>query len=472
LLFDQQFGVLPNAPAYACALAGLAVMLAAARDRRRLGIELLIVTAPYFLAVAAFPMWWAGLSAPARFLVPITPLLALPSAVWFASRRSETARIMGLGAVLVSAILVAALALTDRGATLFNVRNGASLLLTAISPVVNFTTAVPSAFRNSPSRVTLDAALWSIAIVAAFLAGRAFERRRWSGQSLAAIVAGVATAWALVATSLVWRVNRAAVVTPAAGGFALLRQYDQDRRQFGVAFAPIRRMRASDVPPRIVLADRAGAISLNDVPAGEYEIESSAGAGARVRAGHDRYSPPIVEWAPAPTPTRRMLVLPVGVAALRINADGMKDGPAPTLSLRGQRIIGGGQGWPLSVAAQAARYGPAVAFLVRGRADIEAGGMWIRGGDQAGFVIVPDPGSPIQLFVRNAPVENRVVLESGSWRDELVLGPREERVVTVPADPRHIGTPLRVTSHRGVSPMDVDPQSDDRRILGCFIATR
>jgi hypothetical protein len=211
-------------------------------------------------------------------------------------------------------------------------------------------------------------------------------------------------------------------------------------------------------------------MSLAGVPAGEYEIESF-GAGGEVRVGRN-HSLSIDEWAAGADTTVRRLVLPVGVGLLRVSVDSRGGDPAPTVSMRARRILDSQEGWPIAVAAQAARYGPAVVFLVGGHADIEPGGMWIRGSDQAGFVIVPDSGSPIQLFVRNAPIENRVVLESGSWRDELVLGSREERIVTVPADTHRIGTALRVTSRHGVRPIDVDPHSDDRRVLGCFIETR
>jgi hypothetical protein len=111
-------------------------------------------------------------------------------------------------------------------------------------------------------------------------------------------------------------------------------------------------------------------------------------------------------------------------------------------------------------------------FHIDGRVDFEPGGVWIRGVQHADIIIAPDAESPIRLFVRSAPIQNHIILESGSWRDELTLGPSEERIVSMPADMTRIGTALRVTSLRSISPAAVDPQSDDRRELGCFIATR
>jgi hypothetical protein len=84
LLVDQQFGVLTTAPI---------LLLAAPRNRPFVQAE----SAPhhradgiiiaYTITVASYAMWWAGSAAPARFLVSILPLAALPIAVvWSRSR--------------------------------------------------------------------------------------------------------------------------------------------------------------------------------------------------------------------------------------------------------------------------------------------------------------------------------------------------------------------------------------------------
>jgi hypothetical protein len=185
--------------------------------------------------------------------------------VWFATRRTETARMLGLGAVLLSASGVAAMACTERGGPLFNLRDGSSLLLLAISPIVDLTTAAPSIFRHPPSRVILDAALWALGIVLAFFAARVFERRGWSGQSLATLV-GRGCSGAMVSASLVWRIDRAAVVTPQTGGLGAASTVQPDRQQLPSPM-PFRRIPAADLPPRI--CGRPGdAIALSDVPAG------------------------------------------------------------------------------------------------------------------------------------------------------------------------------------------------------------
>ena len=67
LFFDQQFGLIPNAPVYLCAFAGLVLMVL--RGSGRLAFELTLIATPYFLVAASFTSWWGGTTAPARYFV-------------------------------------------------------------------------------------------------------------------------------------------------------------------------------------------------------------------------------------------------------------------------------------------------------------------------------------------------------------------------------------------------------------------
>jgi hypothetical protein len=74
LLFDPQFGLIPNAPVYGFVLVGV---LAAALKLRRWGWEAIVLTVPYMTAVGTYQMWWGGTSVPARLLAPITLVLGV-----------------------------------------------------------------------------------------------------------------------------------------------------------------------------------------------------------------------------------------------------------------------------------------------------------------------------------------------------------------------------------------------------------
>jgi hypothetical protein len=69
LLFDQKFGLLVYAPVYLFAAGGTWLMLRR-REWRWLGGILLAVVAIHVGSTTRLYMWWAGNSAPARFLVP------------------------------------------------------------------------------------------------------------------------------------------------------------------------------------------------------------------------------------------------------------------------------------------------------------------------------------------------------------------------------------------------------------------
>jgi len=88
LLFDQQWGLLMAAPVYVLAFVGLVAMRRAPGGRVLLR-WLLFAVVPYLLLIAFYRQWWGEWCPPARYLAPITPLLALPLAqALLALRRS------------------------------------------------------------------------------------------------------------------------------------------------------------------------------------------------------------------------------------------------------------------------------------------------------------------------------------------------------------------------------------------------
>ena len=287
-LFDQQFGLLPNAPVYACAACGFVLMM---RRHRRLTIELLLVAAPYGLAVVLYQMWWAGASSPARFLVAILLPAAIPAAVWF-SVVGRGARILGLGALLVSVLITATVAGVERGQLLYNVRQEeAARWLTWISPVVNIATGVPSLFHSSTGVALLHAVVWVIACAATAWIAVRLGRSRVDSGTVALGIGVAAAASMMIALSVVWRIDRAQPVTPQAGNLALLRHYD--RARLAVRFEPLEVLPLADVPPLLPLEGSPAGVPargqpmvvLPHAPAALYQIDAdvlSRGAGRLV----------------------------------------------------------------------------------------------------------------------------------------------------------------------------------------------
>ena len=161
LFFDQQFGLLPNAPIYLIALLGLGALW---RRNRRLTCELIAISTPYLLAVAGFHMWWGGRSSPARFLVPVLLPFAIPIAAWWASHSTRAARASALALLGVTLGITAALVLVDRGALVYNTRDGHSLWLLAAATAVNLTYALPSLFQAAPASASVTGVAWLAAL--------------------------------------------------------------------------------------------------------------------------------------------------------------------------------------------------------------------------------------------------------------------------------------------------------------------
>ncbi len=246
LLFDQQFGVLPAAPVFLCALAGLAVLI---RRSPRLATELAMLVAPYGLVVATYQMWWGGNSSPGRFLIPVILPMAIPAAVWFQTRRGHTGRLLGLGALTVSLITTFTLTAVDRGILLYNSRDGVSRLLTWLSPLVNLTTGLPSVFQTTSSVALFHGLVWIAAIVLTATIGLFVERRGATPTRVAVALGFSAVMTATVALSVVWRDHQAAT-TPrklGTGTVAFLQRYDPDSGQFAVRDRPLGRVRMRDV---------------------------------------------------------------------------------------------------------------------------------------------------------------------------------------------------------------------------------
>jgi hypothetical protein len=109
-------------------------------------------------------------------------------------------------------------------------------------------------------------------------------------------------------------------------------------------------------------------------------------------------------------------------------------------------------------------------FFLDDRSFAEPEGFWVGGSRQSAFVVQPDgPGTSVDLLLRNAPVDNRVTLESGQWREELTLAPGEERQVRVPFGPGQRAAVVTATTTAGFRPSTANPDSRDDRFLGVWI---
>jgi hypothetical protein len=116
LLLDRSFGLLPYAPVFLLALAGVPALVGrisrppASRERAAALAHVLVIVA-MLAPVLAWRMWWGGMCPPARFLVPLVPSLASLVALRLGREGEDAACERGLArARFVLAALGAALA--------------------------------------------------------------------------------------------------------------------------------------------------------------------------------------------------------------------------------------------------------------------------------------------------------------------------------------------------------------------------
>jgi hypothetical protein len=190
LALDQEFGLLPYAPVFALCAVGFSRM---ARDGTRRGWTALVLVAAVAGTAGSWHMWRGGFNPPARFLVPLLPVLALGLAA--ALRRgagAPTALLAGWG-LWVGVLGVIDPALVHRD------RDGTAPFFRAWSGAEEWTRLLPGfVLPETAGDRTRLALVWTTALALAAIAGRRPKPdRRSAGRGLRRAARGGATASAV-----------------------------------------------------------------------------------------------------------------------------------------------------------------------------------------------------------------------------------------------------------------------------------
>jgi hypothetical protein len=478
LFFDQQFGVLPYAPVYAVCIGGL---VALGRRRPRLALELLAIVVPYLLVTSMFHMWWAGSVSPARLLVPLLPLLAVPGAWLWKDARHAATRAIAIALLLVSISITLSLVVVDAGRLVYNFRDGYSLAAERLSPLVDLPQGMPSFFRQSVAGAVLRAAIWLAAMSGAWMLLRIVERR-----SLLALATPACLAAALmIALSAVWRLDGVAAATAETSQLSLLAHYNPRLRPLGLSLAPPAIESPEHILSRIAIATptRRPAppahtllVAPGIVPAGTYELRprnpSAPNGTARLVIG--RLAKPIRTWNLGTDLRDGALAfdLPVNVGSLVVEGDDAAV-EAGGFTLVPTRIVSGSARLTDGYARRVQQYGPALAFFFDDGAFPEEPGVWIRGNAESTIAVtLAEPGAVLQLFLRNAPVKNRLTVDVDGERSVIELQPGEERTLPLQVSGTRAASLIRFRTDTGFRPSEVEPGSTDNRFLGTWVEFR
>jgi hypothetical protein len=481
LLFDQQFGLLANAPIFALALPGLWRWTRAGRR----GIDLLLVAAmvaaavPYLLMASAYRMWWGGFSAPARFAVPVVLLAAAPLAMFW-DRCTTFASRFG-AALLLGASLGITVTLTfgDEGRLLYNFRDGYGLWLEWFSPLANLSGALPSSFRGSLTVTMARVLVWIAAAVLAWVLLRRIERA-WPAArpALAGIGLLVAACAAMLACTLAWRIGGDPGLRPAAAQLALLEGFDLAARPLSVAYRPFRAGDARRLPERLEIPSfepvRGAAPGVSyfqpRLPAGHYRVVLRGRPPEKIDVRVGRGPTPVASLVPANIGARTQLVdlfLPIDVSSFSLSAAGGFDVPPVLRPVNFERAL---QSHRRARARTGARYGPLTVFALDEGTHLEPGGMWVLAGVDAGLALQPvDRTRAIGMSIRNGPTPNTIAVSAGTRRESLMLREGETRVLTLDVNAGQPLVFLKVRAEKGFRPKDVERGTTDDRLLGCWL---
>jgi hypothetical protein len=179
LLLDQEFGLLVYAPFFALCVSGLFFLW---RRHRPSAVVVVAGVALTTLTAATWHMWRGGFNPPARFLVPLLPLLAL------AAGAALRARVTAGAAVLIGFTVWAGVLGSAEPRLVHRDRDGTAPMWRASAGAEEWTRLLPGYVLADPDRNRL-AAVWTLALAAA-----AFGRKRATPITLAVATAGLLAA--------------------------------------------------------------------------------------------------------------------------------------------------------------------------------------------------------------------------------------------------------------------------------------
>ncbi len=474
LFFDSQYGIGSYAPAIVLAFAGW--WRRTETFSRRLGVELALIALVYLAAVTTVRMWWAGLPAtPARFLMALLPMLAVPVAVAW-TRVTTATRTLAVALVATGAGVTALLLSVDRAYLAWNLRWEQPLWLEWLSPVANLSRVWPSFFWQE-ARFPFHVAVWLLGATVLWLLAR-----RYIANARAAV-----TVWGLVTITVLapvgWAWTHAAPLDPAPAQLRIIAGEGEGRIVYAIGAWRLGHLRSLKnamtlrplEPGPSDPLHQPPLLAFDRVPAGRYvaHVRSTASGDVTLRLFTGRSTTPWREFTVTGAGEFQFpFVLPASVPRVVLDTDPpIRASMAVGLSV--DEALPALDG--VSVRSTA-HYGGSDFLFLDDQVFAEPQGFWVRGRSAARFLLVPSPTGPVspltvRVVIRNGGVPNTVTIESGTFQRLLVMSPFDEQDIDIPLTPSGRAN-VRIASGDGFVPADVTPPSTDRRLLGVWIQAR
>lgn len=492
LLFDQEYGLLPYAPAYILAATGLWILWRAGGDRRALAIRVFLVFAALLGTVGAFRIWWGGSATPSRPIASGLLLLMLPIAAAFGEAAAGTARRAAQHLLLWIGIGIALqMGLAQDGFLLANGRDGIGTLLEWWSPRWEAWSLAPSFIHHEAWTAIGHSLVWlAVAAVCAIV----LRRRPVQAPGAAAVTAAAVLAAGLVAASLIVPLLPADPPQPIANlraraRIAALDSFDAAARPAALIFDPARKAAAIDQVPRFTLTVAPG---LREEPqplrvvhngrfslaAGRYRADVLFVDGERPGAlplslQLGRTGPPVATWTvdPAQGPWSTQFTLPVDVGFVGFRSGRELERAIRAITLTPMAVTDVSDRPRVPQVLAAAAYGATLAFFHDDWTVPEPDGFWVvaRRPTQVTFTRDPKAEENLAIELRTEHIANHVTLEAAGWHHEVELQPREPQRIQLPA-PSRGAIAVTFEAASGFVPAELDSASRDRRTLGVWVS--
>ena len=467
LLVDQQFGLLTTAPIYVIGFAGLVHL---ARARPRVAVELSLVVMPYAIAVASYAMWWAGSAAPARFLIAILPLAALPIAVFFSGRSPKGgASVVALILLIVSMGLVVPRAMVESGRFIYNNRGSLDGTLEWLSQSVDLPAAFPSVHRDGGAVAVRDSAAWLAVAIGVYSLMAGVRKRSLAIQWTAGSI--MFGGGLMIGASIVWSLHGATAVTEDRSKPAAFGAYRPSWQNTTMDISDLRLISQAELLDALAFRVNTFGSRINRMPAGDYKVHANVRSVEPVSMFVGRNDSPIEAPSAEDLHDDRSsfrLRLPVAAQTLNFRTPGAvsEDGPILLITPVATRI-------PVYArnAVRANRYGHARAFFFDDWAYPERDGFWTRANGEAMVVIDTDEGtrlSGLPITIVAGAESTTIRLSVGNWEESFSLAAGQKQDVVLP--PAESGAwPLHIRSGQGFRPSERDRGSSDVRSLAAWI---
>lgn len=443
LLADHEYGLLVYAPAFALTLGGLYPLWRQTPVTMLAGLAALGMT----LLTGASYVWWGGTTSPARFLVPVLPVLVLALATWWAGARSWM-KSVGAALITTGAAVAGAIALADRGRYMTSIPDARLSIFEWANTLVDLPSALPSLFRPEATFMSeaLVACCWIV--LGGITFGALAVTRERSGAHLLPLTSWGIVLWISASASVTWALRPEAPVTADRSQLALVQS--SLRPWLATGFIA----RQGTKPPDAVLAGLAFTAPAPDdrsvllaprLPAGRYRVvveDAGEPATFALEVGRDAW--PLRTFAAGSRSSTFTLALPVH--SVRVTTDAAAT-PKPRAFIEVQQVL---RSRTELVAENLTRYGDLYVYTLDAAPTLETGGFWLPGGRSTAIVVTNQAGvvNPVALTLEaSEPVT--VELTLGAWRDQRFIGigtPEEFRI-----PPANRPTPLTIVISGPVS---------------------